>query len=81
MLDIGKRKAHLLPMSKQKKRGRPPGPGGTMEHRSMVRLSQDDLEAFELEARRLEKLTGVCVTVSSYLRMAGRAMLGKKLTP
>lgn len=67
-------------MSKKPKRGRPPGPGGTMEHRSMVRLSEEDLEAFELEAKRLEKLTGMSVTVSGYLRMAGRAMLGKKLT-
>jgi hypothetical protein len=70
-------------MTKQAKpkRGRPPQEGRTMTRTTMVRMHDEDDIAFREEADRLTHIFGVKVTVGSYLRMAGRAMLGKKIHP
>lgn len=47
----------------------------------MVRLPREDELAFEEECARLTKITGTKWSVSAYLRLAGRAFLGKHLTP
>jgi hypothetical protein len=47
----------------------------------MIRLHEEDYAAFQAEAERLGKITGLPVSVGAYLRMAGRAMLGKKIHP
>lgn len=57
--------------------GRPPEERKAFDKTTMVRMHSDDYAAFEREAGVLAKLTGSSISVGAYLRMAGRAMLGK----
>lgn len=60
-----------------RKPGRPPEERKAFDKTTMVRMHADDYAAFESEARTMAKITGGSVSVGAYLRMAGRAMLGK----
>lgn len=44
-----------------------------------VNLTQDDMQAISAEIERLSAVTGHSWSVSGYLRMAARAMVGKHL--
>lgn len=57
--------------------GRPPEERKAFDKTTMVRMHADDYAAFESEAAKLARMTGASVSVGAYLRMAGRAMLGK----
>jgi len=50
-----------------------------MPERTLVRHTEDDLAAWRAECARLTAITGQKWTVSGYLRVAGRAYLGKHL--
>lgn len=52
-----------------------------MSERTMIRLTPDEHEAFMAEAARLSAITGVHVTVGAWLRLAGRAFIGKGFGP
>lgn len=71
------KKAAAKAPTPKRKPGRPPEERKAFDKTTMVRMHADDYAAFENEARTLAKLTGSPVSVGAYLRMAGRAMLGK----
>jgi hypothetical protein len=65
----------------KKTAGRKPEEKKAFDKTTMIRLHEEDYAAFQAEAERLGKITGLPVSVGAYLRMAGRAMLGKKIHP
>ncbi len=70
---------HSIPAKPPGKPGRKPQESKAFTKTTMVRMFESDYEAFHAEAQKLAEMSGAAISVGAYLRMAGRAMLGRKL--